>query len=104
MTAGLNILFGPRNLTIKQENRNGSHIVHVHFKSNPAPLSENVTFVIERTEGCGVPEVSCEPIAVMAGSQQNNFNASALENQVGVIYFILSNFWPITQDFLKSVL
>ena len=104
MTAALNVLFGPRNLKINQEKGNGSHIVHVHFESNPEPSPGNVTFVIERTKNCEAPEVSCEPITVMAGSQQNNFNASALENQVGVIYFILSNFWPITQDFLKSVL
>ena len=84
MTAGLNVLFGPKNLKINQKKSNGSHIVHVHFESNPAPSAGNVTFVIERRTGCGEGESteSCQPITVRAGSSQNNFNASALENKV----------------------
>ena len=82
MTAGLNVLFGPKNLDIKQEKSNGSHIVHVHFESNPVPLAENVTFVIQRTD-CGEEE-TCQPITVMAGHAENNFNASALEHKVSI--------------------
>ena len=95
MTEGLNILFGPKNLNIKQENRNGSHIVHVHFESNPVPASENVTFVIERRTDCG-QEVdvtqTCQPRTLTAGSVLNNFNASALENKVSImtVYCLVS--------------
>ena len=88
MTEGLNVLFGPMNLKVKQENRNGSHIVHVHFESNPAPSPENVTFVIERSGDC-LEEDICQPLTVMAGSLLNNFNASALENKVSIPYCIL---------------
>ena len=88
MTAGLNVLFGPKNLKIKQEDRNDSHIVHVHFESNPVPSAENVTFVIERGTDCGEQEdltETCQPISVMAGSAQNNFEASPLENKVSIM-------------------
>ena len=86
MTAGLNVLFGPKNLKIKQERRNDSHIVHVHFESNPEPAAENVTFVIERTD-CQEGEITeaCQPLTLMAGSVQNKFNVSALENKVSIM-------------------
>ena len=84
MTAALNVLFEPRNLKIRQEKGNASHIVHVHFESNPEPSPDHVTFVIKRTKNCGAPEVSCEPIIVKAGSVLNNFNASGLENKVSI--------------------
>ena len=91
MTEGLNVLFGPMNLKVKQENRNGSHIVHVHFESNPVPSPENVTFVIERSGDCLEEDITqtCQPLTVMAGSLLNNFNASALENKVSIPYCIL---------------
>ena len=86
MTAGLNVLFGPKNLKINQERRNDSHIVHVHFESNPEPSAENVTFVIERTD-CQEGEITeaCQPLTLMAGSVQNNFNVSVLQNKVRIV-------------------
>ena len=86
MTAGLNVLFGPKNLKINQERRNDSHIVHVHFESNPEPSAENVTFMIERTD-CQEGEITetCQPLTVRAGTSQNNFNASPLENKVSMM-------------------
>ena len=86
MTAALNVLFGPRKLKINQEKGNGSHIVHVHFESNPEPSAENVTFVIERTD-CQEGEISevCQPLTLMAGSVQNNFNVSVLQNKVSIL-------------------
>jgi len=50
MTAPLNVLFGPRNVNIAQEHKNGSHLVRVTFTSNPPPSPSNITFTLERTD------------------------------------------------------
>ena len=81
MTPGLNVLFGPRNLNIKQDHKNGSHLVWVRFQSNPSP--DNVTFILERTD-CEeeTRQETCQPVTLVSGTGDKNFNATSLLDKV----------------------
>ena len=81
MTPRLNVLFGPRDLNIEQDHRNGSHLVWVRFQSNPSP--DHVTFILERTD-CEeeVGPVTCQPVTLVSGTGDQNFNATSLLDKV----------------------